>query len=95
MTLRLKSVCFRHTFDGVFVYMCIKERAEQMKNTAIQEKAIEMGVDICEMHTRRGVSALNYPSERGRWVCLCILFPQSETVTLSSGHPLDFNATSL
>jgi len=39
-------VCFRHTFDGVFVYMCIKERAERMKNTAIQEKAIEMGVDM-------------------------------------------------
>jgi len=30
--------------------MCIKERAERMKNTAIQEKAIEMGVDMWNAH---------------------------------------------
>lgn len=55
-----------------------------MKNTAIQEKNDRKWGLICEMHMRRGVISLNYPSVRGRWVFLCILFLQSETVTLSS-----------
>lgn len=82
------NVCFRPRFDGVFVYMYIKERGAGEIYSRSGER--EMGL-ICEPHTRRGVIAPNCPGVREEGGCFCALFPQNETVTLSSGRPAAFS----